>query len=170
MKKNPLYPRELTDRQWDGIKDLIPSAKPGGRPRTLQMRAGVNAILYLVRRGCQWRMLPREDPAWQRVARYCQPWRDDGTWQRIHDTLRAQVPRKAGRHKHPTAGWRDSQSVKTRQPPGGRGDDAGKQVKGRKPHLLVDTLGLLLVVVLTSAPGSEPAGARRLLRREGGSV
>jgi putative transposase len=169
MKKNQLYPTDLTDRQWDCIKDLIPSAKPGGRPRTLQMRAVVNAILYLVMSGCQWRMLPREYPAWQSVYTYFQQWRDDGTWQRLHDTLRAQVRQRVGRHKHPTAGAMDSQSVKTTPVPGVRGYDAGKKVNGRKRHILVDTLGLLLAVVVTSAAVSDPAGARLLLRRLGGA-
>jgi putative transposase len=140
MKKNQLYPTDLTDRQWNCIKELIPPAKPGGRPRTLEMRGVINAILYLVVTGCQWRMLPREYPAWQSVYTYFREWSDDGTWQRIHDTLRTQVRQRAGRHKHPTAGALDSQSVKTTQIPGVRGYDAGKKVNGRKRHILVETL------------------------------
>src|SRR5438045_1580730 len=96
--KNQIYPSDLTDRQWDGIKDLIPGAKPGGRPRSLDMRAVINGILYLVVSGCHWRMLPGEYPAWQSVSTYFHQWRDDGTWQRLHETLRAQVRRQAGRH------------------------------------------------------------------------
>ena len=169
MKKNHLDPSDLTDCQWDCIKELIPAAKPGGHPRTVGMRRVVNALLYLVVTGCQWRMLPREYPAWQSVYTYFRRWRDDGTWQRLHDTLRAQVRQKVGRHKHPTAGALDSQSVKTSHLPGVRGDDAGKKVNGRKRHLLGDTLGLLMAVIVTSAALSDPAGAKRLLKRMGGA-
>jgi putative transposase len=164
MNTNQMYPTDLTNWQWNCIKELIPPAKPGGHPRTLDMRSVVNAILYLVVTGCQWRMLPREYPAWQSVYTYFRQWSDDGTWQRIHDTLRAQVRERAGRHKHHTAGALDSQSVKTTLVGGLRGFDSGKRVKGRKRHILVDTLGLLLAVVVTSAAISDPAGARLLLR------
>jgi putative transposase len=167
--KTQTYPTDMTDRQWQCITDLIPPPKPGGRPRSLDMRQVINAILYILVSGIQWRMLPKEYPKWQRVYHYFRQWRDDGTWQRIHDTLRAEVRRQTGRHTHPTAGAVDSQSVKTTQVPGERGDDSGKQVKGRKRHLLVDTLGLLLVVVVTAASVSEHAGARRVRARLGGS-
>ncbi len=166
---NQRYPTDVSDRQWDWIKDLIPPAKPGGRPRTLDMRQVLNAMLYVVVSGIQWRMLPHEDPNWKSVYHYFRCWRDDGSWQRIHDPLRAQVRRSAGRHKHATAGSLDRQSVKTTQIPGVRGYDSGKQVKGRKRHRLVDTLGLVLIVVLTAAALSDPAGARLLVRRLGGA-
>ena len=169
MNKNHLYPTDLTDLQWDCIKDLIPPAKPGGHPRTLDMRTVINAILYLTVTGCQWRMLPREYPAWQSVYSYFRTFRRDGTWRRIHETLRSQVRQRVGRHKHPTAGALDSQSVKTAAGPGVHGYDAGKQVNGRKRHLLVDTLGLLLAVVVTSAALSDPAGARLLFKRLAGA-
>src|SRR5438477_3747572 len=133
------YPTDLTDRQWDCIKDLLPSAKPGGRPRSLDLRAVLNAIFYLLKTGCQWRMLPQTYPKWQSVYYYFRVWRDSGIWQRLHATLRAAVRRAAGRHKHPTAGCLDSQSVKMAAGPGVRGYDSGKKVKGRKRHLLVDT-------------------------------
>ncbi|WP_141509166.1 transposase, partial [Candidatus Chloroploca asiatica] len=113
MKKNQTYATDLTNRQWNCIKDLIPAAKPGGRPRSLDMRQVMNGILYVVVSGIQWRLLPKEYPNWKTVSHSFRTWRDNGTWQRIHDTLRAQVRQKAGRHKHPTAGCLDSQSVKT---------------------------------------------------------
>jgi putative transposase len=166
---NQNYPTDLTDRQWECIKDHIPAAKPGGRPRSLEMRQVVNAILYLLKSGCQWRMLPRDYPNCKSVYDYFRRWRDDGTWKRIHDTLRAELRRRLGRHKHATAGCLDSQSVKTSAGAGERGYDSGKNVKGRKRHILVDTLGLLMAVVVTAASVSDPAGAKQLFKRLGGT-
>ena len=166
--KTQIYPTDISDRQWDGIKDLIPAAKQGGRPRLVHLRHIINALLYLVVGGIPWRMLPTDYPNWKTVYHYFRQWRDDGTWQRIHDTLRAAVRRKAGRHTHPTAGCLDSQSVKTTHTPGVRGYDSGKKINGRKRHLRVDTMGLLLPVVVTAASVSDPAGARRVFARLGG--
>lgn len=160
-----IYPTDLLDSQWDIIQPLIPAAKLGGRPRSLDMRMVINAILYIVVGGIQWRMLPKEYPNWKSVYHYFRLWRNDGTWQRIHDTLRAKVRQKAGRHKHPTAGCLDSQSVKSTAVPGERGYDKAKNVTGRKRHLLVDTLGLLLAVVVTKACLQDRDGAKLLFRR-----
>lgn len=168
--QNQIYPTDLTDRQWDCIKDLLPAAKPGGRPRKVEMRQVLNAIFYVLVGGVQWRMLPTSYGAWKTVYHYFRIWRDDGTWQRIHDTLRTRVRQKEGRHKHPTAGCLDSQSVKASANRGVRGFDAGKKVTGRKRHILVDTLGLLLVVVVTAASVSDPAGARLLFARLNGGA
>jgi putative transposase len=164
-----LYPTDLTDSQWEIIQELIPKAKSGGRPRSLEMRQVVNAILYTVVGGIQWRMLPREYPKWQSVYTYFRTWRDDGTWQRIHDIIRAKVRRRRGRHKHATAGSIDSQTVKTGVTPNGiRGFDGAKLTTGRKRHILVDTLGLLLAVVVTAASVQDRDGARLLLDRLAG--
>ena len=167
--KTQIYPTDLSDSQWRIIEPLVPPVKSGGRPRKLEMRLVVTAILYIVVGGIQWRMLPKEYPNWQSVYYYFRLWRDDGTWQRIHDTLRTKTRQKQGRHKHPTAGSLDSQSVKTGITPHGvRGFDAGKGVMGRKRHLLVDTCGLLLAVLVTAASVSDPQGARLLLAHLGG--
>lgn len=107
------YLSDVTNEDFDCIKDLIPKAKPGGRPRTLDMREVLNAIFYVTKGGGQWRMLPVNFPKWKSVYDYFRQWRINGVWQRIHDTLRAAVREKEGRHKHPTAGCLDSQSVKT---------------------------------------------------------
>lgn len=165
---NKNYPSDLTDSQWEHIKELLPKAKRQRRPRQLDMRQVVNAIFYVVVGGIQWRMLPKDFPKWQSVYYYFRLWRKAHQWQRLHDTVRAEVRRASGRHKHPTAGCLDSQSVKTTQVPGVRGFDAAKNIKGRKRHLLVDTLGLLLNVVVTAASVQERDGARRLLAQTGG--
>ncbi len=115
MEANQLYPSDLTDGQWAVLAPLIPPPKRGGRPRTLDIRQVVNAILYIDRAGCQWRMLPREYPNWKTVYWYFTRWQDDGTWERITDALRRQLRRKLGRDPEPSAGILDSQSVKTSQ-------------------------------------------------------
>jgi putative transposase len=164
-----LYPTDLTDSQWNIIQEMIPPAKSGGRPRSLDMRMVINAILYVAVGGVQWRMLPNEYPKWQSVYYYFRRWSKDDTWQRILDTLRAMVRRRQGRHKHATAGSIDSQTVKTGVTPGGvRGFDGGKLTTGRKRHILVDTGGLLLEVVVTAASVQDRDGAKLLLRRMGG--
>ena len=111
--KRHIYPSDLSDGQWEILAPLIPPAKPGGRPRTSDMREVVNAIFYVVRSGCAWRMLPHDLPPWGTVWYYFRKWRIDGTWQQIHDALRSQVRAAAGREESPSAGVLDSQSVKT---------------------------------------------------------
>jgi putative transposase len=133
------------------------------------MRLVINGILYVTVGGIQWRMLPKEYPKWQSVYTYFRQWRTNGIWQRIHDTLRARVRQRAGRHKQPTAGCLDSQSVKTTAFAGTRGYDAGKKINGTKRHILVDTMGLLLAVVVTAASVQDRDGAQLLLTRLGGA-
>jgi len=108
-----VYPTDMTDAQWEAVARLIPPAKEGGRPREVDMRSLLNAIFYMVRAGCAWRMLPKEYPPWQTVYYYFARFKKDGTWQRIHDLLRTRVRHKSGKHKQPTAAIIDSQSVKT---------------------------------------------------------
>jgi transposase len=156
------YPSDLTDRQWAIVEPLLPetgSSEKGGRPPLHAKREIVNAILYVTRAGCAWRMLPNDYPPWRTVYGYFADWRDDGTLDRIHDTLREQLRAKAKkkdgapRSAEPSAGIIDSQSLRGADTVGRdtRGYDAGKKVQGRKRHIVTDTLGLLLVVVVTAA-------------------
>src|SRR5918997_4463447 len=115
MSPDRLYPTDLTDAQWEVLAPLIPPPRSGGRPRRVDMRWVVNAIVYIDRTGCQWRMLPRGYPNWKTVYWYFSRWQDDGTWERITDALRRQLRRKLGRDPDPSAGILDSQSVKTTQ-------------------------------------------------------
>ena len=162
---NKVYPSDLTDSQWHLIKDFFPKPKPTGRPRENEFRLVINGILYITKTGVPWRYMPKEYPVWGTVYDYFRQWRNDGLWRRIHDTLRAKLRVKKGRHKHATAGAIDSQSVKTTAVSGIRGFDAGKKILGRKRHILVDTAGLLILVAVTAASVQDRDGARVLLKR-----
>lgn len=113
MKARQPYPTDLSDQEWALIKHLVPEAKPGWRPEEYSKREILNAIFYLLRSGCSWRMLPHDLPPWRTVYYYCWQWRRDGTWHVIHDLLRADVRVGAGKQRQPSAGIMDSQSVKT---------------------------------------------------------
>jgi putative transposase len=161
---NQLSPSDLTDREWDYTKCMIPAAKSGGRRRVTDMRQTLNAIFYLTPAGSAWRNLPLEYPPWQTVYGYFRIWRLEGAWQRIHDRLRGDVREQEGRERQPSAAIVNSKSVKTTDRGGAEREfDAGKRTAGRKRHILVDTHGLLLLVIVHSAGVQDRDGARRVL-------
>lgn len=151
------YDTDLTDGQWQILEALIPAAKPGGRPRSTDLREVLNAIFYLLRAGCAWRLLPHDFPKWQTVYTYFRAWEADGTWEMMNTTLREQLRLEAGRNRQPSAACVDSQSVKTAGAAQESGFDGGKKVKGRKRTILVDTMGLLLCATVHSAKRSDHA-------------
>lgn len=166
MNKRKAYPSDLTDTEWTILEPLIPPAKSGGRPRKVCMREVVNAIFYLIRSGCSWRMLPHDFPVWQTVYGYFRQWRQDGVWDQMNTALREAVREKEGRHPEPSAAIMDSQTAKMGAAvKGERGYDGAKHINGRKRHILVDVLGLLLEVVVHKADIQERAGAKLLLLR-----
>src|SRR5262245_16954432 len=161
------YPSDITDAQWALIEPLIP-VYSGGRPRITDLRDVVDAIFYLLRTGCQWRYLPKDFPPKSTVWRYFDEWRHDGTLDRIHDALRRKV-RTAEKPYHPrTTASVDSQSVDATSGGEQRGRDNHKNVNGRKRHIVVDSMGLLLAVLVTAANVDDARAASELFVRLGG--
>lgn len=160
------YPTDLTEAQWELLAALLPARKwrPGGPGRPpYDLRCVLNGILYLIKTGCQWRLLPRQFGKWHTIYGYFKRWRRAGVWAYLMQALRQLERRRLGRQPEPSAGSVDSQSLKTATQSSEVGFDGGKKIKGRKRHLLVDTLGLILAVVVTSASADDRVGLRALV-------
>jgi putative transposase len=158
------YPSDMTDAQWELLADLFPEAKTG-RPREVSIPDVVDAIFYVNRTGVQWRYLPHDDPRWDVVYSYFRKWGKDGTWDKVQRVLREGVRQTAGREATPSLACVDSQSVKGTECGGDHGIDGHKKITGVKRHILVDTMGLLLAVVVTAASVTDAKAAREVFQR-----
>ncbi len=156
------YPTDLSNKQWKLLETMLPPPEQLGRKRSVNLREIVNALCYLARSGCQWRMLPKEFPKWQTVYYYFSRWRETESFVALNQKLRQKIRFLAGKQANPSAAIIDSQSVKTDEQAQLKGYDAGKKVKGRKRHILVDTLGLLLKAKVLSADIQDRDGAKML--------
>ena len=162
----PCYPSDLSEAAWAVLEPLMPvrDRAKGGAPRKYGDRLVLNGIFFVLRSGCQWRMIPRDLLPWDAAYRWYAAWRADGTWDLIHDALRAPVRVADGRDPAPSAGVLDAQSILTEEGGQARGYDAGKRTRGRKRHIVTDTLGLLLVVMVTSASVQDRHGGKAILQ------
>lgn len=158
------YASDLTDREWQLVARLLPKPKRMGRPREVDLRVVLNAMLYLLATGCQWRALPKDFPPFTTVQYYFYAWRDTQLWRRINRALLERARRAVGRKPTPSAGVIDSQTVKTTESGGPRGFDPAKRMKGRKRHLVTDTEGWLLAVQVHAADIQDNHGAVPLLK------
>lgn len=163
-KPRQAYPTDLNDTEWSKIAPYFSQPAATGRPRQHGWREILNAIFYIVRSGAAWRLLPHDLPPWKTVYHYFRLWRLDGTWERVNRALREDVRQQVGKQAQASAAIVDSQSVKTVEGGAARGFDAGKKVTGRKRHVVVDTLGLVLAVVVTAANIQDRDGAQLVLR------
>lgn len=163
MNQRKTYSTDISNLQWAIIEPLIPAAKTGGRPRTVDIREIINAIFYILAAGFAWRLMPHDLPPWSTVYHYFRAWRIQGTWRLMNQVLRERVRTQVQKETTPSAAIVDSQPVKTTEIATKVGYNGGKLVKGHKRHILVDTLGLLLVVVVTAANLAEKKGAIQLL-------